>query len=302
MAIPFMLFVALPIMGLFVFAWCFLCYKVGCWIVNCFTPRRRPEFGYARYAPPPYPVRRRSGRGGVFLTLLVVCLVIFGLSSFSHHRHAGHAERARAFRDQARAKMQKQVRKVQQAFHREPPPPPPEVAPEPPALVAVASGEPADNDANAGWITGYGETVTDAEQDAYDKAYDKALAYLHETMPGLQWKPSRKYVQEHWVKDLRHEPSKEITVLGKPQTTQQVSVHVEVTTKDRADIVKQDRHYRVEDRLFLLAKVLGGLVLLLSTIATYIRLDEYSKGFYTGWLRLAGAAAVAAAGALLFIA
>ena len=46
-------------------------------------------------------------------------------------------------------------------------------------------------------------------------------------------------------------------------------------------------------RLGWLARVVAGLVALLAAVAGYIRLEEWSKGYYTGWLKLAAAVAVA---------
>jgi len=49
--------------------------------------------------------------------------------------------------------------------------------------------------------------------------------------------------------------------------------------------------------MLLLGKILASLLVLLSAVVGYVRLDEWTKGFYTGWLRLAaGVFAVVAAG------
>ena len=53
--------------------------------------------------------------------------------------------------------------------------------------------------------------------------------------------------------------------------------------------------------MWLLGKIMAGLVLLLATISTYVRLDDYSKGYYSGWLRFASIVAAAGVGLLLLL-
>jgi hypothetical protein len=86
-----------------------------------------------------------------------------------------------------------------------------------------------------------------------------------------------------------------------------VWLRVALSQEDLKDMETQDRKYRVQqqeevrvdnvlDRLALAAKVLGTLVALLTVLTGYIRLDEFTKGFYTGWLRLAAVGLLAAVG------
>jgi hypothetical protein len=50
----------------------------------------------------------------------------------------------------------------------------------------------------------------------------------------------------------------------------------------------------------LLGKILVGLVALLAVVTGYIRLDDWTKGYYTGWLRLAAWGILAVVGTGLF--
>jgi len=65
----------------------------------------------------------------------------------------------------------------------------------------------------------------------------------------------------------------------------------------REEIASLDHQARRENRQFFLAKILAALVALFTAIASYVRLDEWSKGYYTGWLRLATAGFIGAVGA-----
>ena len=59
-----------------------------------------------------------------------------------------------------------------------------------------------------------------------------------------------------------------------------------MTPEIRADLMQQIRNQRMGDRMLGLGKVLGVLVVLLGGVAGYLRLDEWTKGYYTTWLRL----------------
>jgi hypothetical protein len=142
-------------------------------------------------------------------------------------------------------------------------------------------------------VVGYGRKLEDAEQDALEKAHKEVLDYLASQNPPVQWQPSPEYVSRNLVKHREEEgpEQREIGPVYKVTLTVDVGSHLQ-------DILKHDRHHRMEVRQLLLAKVLGGLVVLFAIAALYFRLEEYTKGYYTLWLRLAalGLAAVTGAG------
>lgn len=312
MRIPFWLLIFLPVLGLVIFSWCYMCYRIGMWMVRfVLCERLRPPSppvppAPARLAPvaaPPryvqqrvVPVvrpRRGSSGGALVFAILIGCFAMFLFGNYRNEQ-----TRARAVREQARA--QKYANRKQ----------PPQAQ----VMVAQAGpGKDVDQDDNveiqipnrsgdeqASWVTGFGTTREDAIQDAVDKAHDKILIALSRQMPNLQWLPSQKYVGTNLVKDPQYLPSEDRPGLG---TVRKVRLRVEVTAEEKSKILQMDRRYRVEQRMLLVAKGLGVLVLLLAAVAAYIRLDEFSKGYYTLWLRLAGLlAAVVAVGAFFFTA
>ena len=77
-----------------------------------------------------------------------------------------------------------------------------------------------------------------------------------------------------------------------------------ITQDDYRDILQRDSQYRMDQRLLWAGAGLAGLVVLFGAIAGYIRLDEWSKGYYTWWLRLGalGFLGVAGAGLMLIFA
>ncbi len=123
--------------------------------------------------------------------------------------------------------------------------------------------------------------------------------YLQEQAPGLEWLPSRKFVREHLVKGPpRRLEGEDTTIDGTPMKCWEWTV--EVNAQDWRAILHQDREIRAERRMILLGKILAGLVALLAVIAAYIRLDDGTRGYYTGRLRLAAGAVLALVGAGLW--
>jgi hypothetical protein len=58
---------------------------------------------------------------------------------------------------------------------------------------------------------------------------------------------------------------------------------------------------RAGERMLLLLKLTGGILLLLGIVVAYFRLEEATKGYYSGWLRLAAAASGSAVVAAVFL-
>lgn len=139
----------------------------------------------------------------------------------------------------------------------------------------------------------------DAVEDALLQAQLKVVGYLRGQNPPVEWTPSLSYIQTHLVKTQPwKEESKDFDQIGRMY---RVQLDVEVTQSELTTMVQVGREFRIQQRMFLLAKVLAGLVVLLTAVSGYLRLDEYTKGYYTSWLRLAAVGFVAAAGAGLVL-
>lgn len=139
----------------------------------------------------------------------------------------------------------------------------------------------------------------DAVEDALVQAQLKVAGYLRAQNPPVEWTPSLSYIQTHLVKTQPwKEETKDFDQIGRMY---RVQLEVEVTQPELTKMVQLGREFRIQQRMFLLAKVLVGLVVLLTAVSGYLRLDEYTKGYYTGWLRLAALGFVAAAGAGLVL-
>jgi hypothetical protein len=110
--------------------------------------------------------------------------------------------------------------------------------------------------------------------------------YLQKNLPELEWQPGKEYVSKHILKDPpKRRRSKEKA--AEETDLQCWEWALEIAPGDWNDILWKDREARIQQRMGLLGKILAGLVALLAVVAGYIRLDDWTKGYYTGWLRLA---------------
>ena len=139
---------------------------------------------------------------------------------------------------------------------------------------------------NPSWdVTGRGNTPEEAEQAALDNAVEKVHAYLTEQEPSFQWLPSPEYVRDRLVKSRKNqtpEPRPEPVGVIYP-----VTLHVELDHSDQREMLEKDRDERILTRQKAIGKWLVVFVAFLTAITGYLRLDEATKGYYTGLLRLA---------------
>lgn len=148
-------------------------------------------------------------------------------------------------------------------------------------------------------VSAMGETAEDAEQAALEKAQDEVILYLRQQNPPVEWTPSLDYIRARLVKERNEEPiDKPIELAG---MVHKVRLNLEMDNQTASEILNQDRQLHVTQRMTMLAKVLGGILAVLIVLASYLRLEEWSKGYYTRWLRVAAIGCLGAAGAALWL-
>jgi hypothetical protein len=141
--------------------------------------------------------------------------------------------------------------------------------------------------------SGSAPTAADARQLALAKARLKLIAYLHKREPALRWLPSDDDL-DHWSMIRTDVPR---LVEGKYEVTARATV----TEEDFQKILARDRQERLGERHLLAAKLLVALVLLLAVGAGYFRLEEMTRGYYTGTLRVLALAGIALVGVGLWL-
>jgi hypothetical protein len=193
----------------------------------------------------------------------------------------------------------------------------------------------AEEESGPTWIVSgtWKKSREEALQDALKKAQGELLVYFEMTKHPLSWIPSEEYIRRHLLRELPLDDAVFKTQEGKvenlgtgvvvplgnncnavrrthyfsstPGKMHRVCVKVGLSPRARAEIESKDREYRrevtVQERMVFLARILGGLVALLGVVAGYIRLDDLTKGYYTGWLRLAAGGILAVVGVGLWL-
>jgi hypothetical protein len=165
--------------------------------------------------------------------------------------------------------------------------------------------EPAENlDDKIVWpeetIKGWGSNQADAVEYALLRAQDWVSQFLRQRRPWITWKPSSSYIRKNLVKgearrlpefDQALAPGPEgkaecwgVTVAITPNTNREM---LRLEREDRAEHLRKERLERSGERMAVLAKLLMALVALLAALAGYLRLEDWTKGYYTWWLRAA---------------
>jgi hypothetical protein len=163
---------------------------------------------------------------------------------------------------------------------------------EKPVTPAVVAAEAADQESPTWKVVGRGENSQDAYQDALEKGQTKVTAYLRAQSPPVAWTPTTEDI-ERLVKGPKEGPvARELEGLGLVYET---TLQVGISSQEFKAILDHEGLDQSKERLLWLLKGLGVVVGILAAVACYIRLDEWSKGYYTGWLRLGAASFIAAA-------
>src|SRR5262245_43672018 len=141
----------------------------------------------------------------------------------------------------------------------------------------------------------------DARNIALLRAQMKVKELLQARYPGLHYTPPLGDIDRNLVKGVHEVVLGDFIKEGKPvpdmdvlkidlskidevtKDMRKVTLDVEITDDFLARAAKYDREQRVVGRLADLGKILAVLVLILGAFAAYIRADEWTRGYYTGW-------------------
>jgi hypothetical protein len=168
----------------------------------------------------------------------------------------------------------------------------PPLPPSPPALPVKLGRE----RAAAGIVAVEGRISANeprAEADARVQLDHRVRDWLAPEVPA-SWRPPARMIDRLVV-------GKQIRPVVKPYGTLYVAtLEADLSPPRRQPIVAVYHRQLVAHRLTVLGGVLGFVLACLAAVAGYIRTDEATKGYYTGWLRAAAAAGVGAAGVLIY--
>jgi hypothetical protein len=137
-----------------------------------------------------------------------------------------------------------------------------------------------------------------SERLALKEARGRLNAILRSQEPPIEWTP-----RESDVRKLLKGDAEVVKTFPKKVSGYRVTVWrwtFDITDQEWQEILRHDREGRALERMALMGKVLAGLVALLALVACYIRLDEWTRGYYTGRLRLVAGGLLALVGAGLW--
>jgi hypothetical protein len=164
------------------------------------------------------------------------------------------------------------------------------------AAIAVPVKPPTTESSPRWTVTGHGEADY-AGAMALERAQQEVRLYLQQQHPKVEWIPDQDYIDQHLVKGRRNPSSTNLDGLK----VEHRELDVAITPDDYRDILQHDSQYRMDQRLLWVGAGLAGLVVFFGAIAGYIRLDEWSKGYYTWWLRFGALGFLGVAGAGLML-
>jgi hypothetical protein len=144
-------------------------------------------------------------------------------------------------------------------------------------------------------VKGWGRNQEEAEQDALARARHRLAAHLRKQERPLVWTPPTKYIRTHLVTGPSTRRDEDDQVVEGIKT-ECWALPVAITPMQYGELVKQDRLYRAHlrkqerdarssERMLLAGKVMAGLLVVLVGLIGYLRLDEWTGGAYTRWLR-----------------
>jgi hypothetical protein len=148
-------------------------------------------------------------------------------------------------------------------------------------------------------VTGDFQTTADAaRQDALKKAAEQLREYMAERVPEYRFKPTPKYLTDNRMID-EVPPEEEILnkVPGEPTMYRQ-KVTLELRDEQLTQLLSEDRQVRSVDRLWYGGRILGGIVVALLALIGYVRLDDWTKGYFSLALKFT-ALTLAVAGVVL---
>jgi hypothetical protein len=109
--------------------------------------------------------------------------------------------------------------------------------------------------------------------------------YLRNQQPPIEWTPPPWFVENLVKRSVTLNDKPLAGVPGAKKYRYEGTIQINAAV--RADILRHDREFRSQQRMLWLALVVAGIVALVSVVAVYVRMDEMTKGYYTGWLRVA---------------
>ena len=147
-------------------------------------------------------------------------------------------------------------------------------------------------------VRGKGATEAEAQADAVNKACYIISRYVADEIGETNYTPTQKYMQEKRIVPLAHEITTKQIPADEYGRTYEAELLLQLTPDQAKDMQKQAKELQkqarntqkealVESRQHAMGLGLAGVTALLLVAIGYLRLEEATKGYYTGLLRIA---------------
>ena len=138
-----------------------------------------------------------------------------------------------------------------------------------------------------------------ARQQALKAAAEKLSAYLQARFPGYRYRPTPDFLVSHKLVDTGENVE---YVLDNPEAPKMVRHKLTVELRDLqlARLLDEDRREHSAERLEVAGRGLAGLVLILVALVGYVRLDDWTRGYFSTFLKFTALALAVGGAALLW--
>ena len=130
-------------------------------------------------------------------------------------------------------------------------------------------------------------TLQEAWQSAEAKALEELIKHYRDQGLPLSRPPAmaelRPMLSRHW----KYKEDQKVFAEPVGQLMYWVALDIPLVPEVQSYLVHKERDRLVQERMVWLGKLLAGLVVLFAAGGLYFRLDDWTKGYYTTWLRLA---------------
>jgi hypothetical protein len=151
-------------------------------------------------------------------------------------------------------------------------------------------------DPDENMVEGFGETAPAARNRALVHGQERVEKLLRERFREANWTPPQELLAAEALTHygVLEEQGKPEPAKGLGDDRAMVSRYkVQLTNRYLEKVQSVAREHRVEERHKLLARMLGGLVVLLLVVAGYLRLEDMTRGYATTILRVMAVSLVA---------
>lgn len=135
-------------------------------------------------------------------------------------------------------------------------------------------------------VEGFGEKDDDARNRAVERACDVVADYLRDTHNETDYKPKAEYLLELKIIPPTNDVSVTNAGLSELPNMKKATLQLQISPESVKKMCNQAREQRAEKRQHWTGLGLAGVVAFLLVAAGYLRLEEATKGYYTGLLRL----------------